>query len=100
VVHDVHGAGDQAEGAQPPGGGVPIRGDVPRSARDSGVHHRVRYVDKRSAIFPAERPHISSPVSVRLYAAKTELVITIAILLTSVKLCCANYPKQEYAQSP
>lgn len=62
VVHDVHGAGHQDQGPLAAGRRTSVLGHRQGPARDSRLHHRVRYGDKRHSLLPTRHQHFVAGV--------------------------------------
>lgn len=62
VVHDVHGAGHQDQGPLAARRRTSVLGHRQGPARDSRLHHRVRYGDERHSLLPTRHQHFVAGV--------------------------------------
>lgn len=62
VVHDVHGAGHQDQGPLPAGRRTSVLGHRQGPARDSRLHHRVRYGDEWHSLLPTSHQHFVASI--------------------------------------
>lgn len=62
VVHDVYGAGHQDQGPLAAGRRTSVLGHRQGPARDSRLHHRVRYGDEWHSLLPTRHQHFVAGV--------------------------------------